>query len=156
MLNLCFAPISQALFPYLSQKYAKDAKSAISLHKKIMFYVVSVFGIISLVIIMTRNWFVPFMFGSEFASYSNLILILVPQLLLGIVNNFLGVQTLVAVGLQKEYSYCIFANIIVLLVSSFILCPILGAYGIALAAFVAEGVLSMMLFWNCKKRVWRS
>ena len=155
MLNLCFAPISQALFPHLSQKYSVDIKAAINLNKKIMIIVSGGFACICAVIMIARNWLVPLLFGEEYAAYANLILILGPQLVLGVINNFLGVQTLVAIGLKEKYSRCVIANVIVLLISNLILCPRFDAYGTALSALIAELALSVMLLWNCNKYVWK-
>ncbi len=156
MLNLCFAPIGQAFFPYVSQKYTKSAIEAIALVKKVLLFIVGVFSIICVGIMMLRNWLVPILFGSEYVSYSNLVLILAPQLILGIINNFLGVQTLVAAGFKDKYSHCVIANIIVLLGSNLLLCPRLNAYGTAFSALIAEAVLCVLLIIHCRKYVWQN
>lgn len=156
MLNLCFAPIGQALFPHISQKYTKSPAEATVLVRKVMLFVAGSFGVICASIMILRNWLVPILFGSEYVSYSNLILILAPQLILGIINNFLGVQTLVAAGFKDKYSHCVIANIMVLLGSNLLLCPRLNAYGTAFSALIAEAVLCVLLIIHCKKYVWQN
>ena len=104
----------------------------------------------------SRNWIVPLLFGAEYVDYSDLILILAPQLVFGIINNFLGVQTLVAIGLKEKYSRCVIVNIVVLLALNLLLCPRFNAYGTALSALIAELVLFFLLLWNCNKYVWKT
>ena len=155
MLNLCFAPISQALFPHMSQKYAADPKAAVRLCTKLMLVCTGVFSVICAVLMAARNWLVPLLFGEEYASGANLVLLLGPQLILGIINNFLGVQTLVAGGMKEQYSRCVLVNMAVLIASNLLLCPRLGEYGTAWSALLAEFVLTIVLVFNCSRLVWR-
>ena len=153
ILNMCFSPISQALFPYLSQCYSESYEKAISLVKKLMLSVVGLFGIICVLIVILRRTLISLLFGVEFTKYSNIILLLCPQSLLGIINNFLGIQTLVAMGYKEYYSKCILYSTLILVLLNFLLCPYFQLYGTALSSLITEATLSIMLLFILKKRV---
>lgn len=154
ILNLCFAPISQALFPYMSQRFAENKTQAIKLNSRLMAVFTGLFLGVCILIVFLRSWVVRLLFGQEYLEFSDLIMLLAPQVVLGITNNFLGVQTLVASGNSMRYSRCVMLNVIVLLIGNFLLCPAIGAYGTALSALFAEAILSVTLILNCCKYVW--
>lgn len=80
--------------------------------------------------------------------YSNSSMILAPLCLwfvLSVVNNFLGIQILVASGHQKEYSNAFLISAVMSIVLYFILGKLLGMFGIAFATFFAELALTILL-----------
>ena len=154
ILTLCFFPLSQALFPFLSQRFAKEEVSALMIQRKIGVIVVGFFCVIGLVITIGKDFIVLKFLGNEYIKYAQLIYFLIPQMILGIVNNFLGIQTLVAKGLQKKYTLCILLSVALIISMNFALCPLVGEYGTACAALVSEGVLTVSLFIMCRKYVY--
>ena len=113
-----------------------------------------VFIIMGIAVIVLRDFVVKLLLGSEYLPYSNLIIFMIPQMLFGILNNFLGVQSLVASGHQKQYSRAILISVAVLLVANLIMCPTLGIYGTTLATLISEVTLSLLLVYFCKKNYW--
>ena len=154
ILTLCFFPFSQALFPFLSQRFAKEEANALMVQRKIGIIVVATFSIIGLIIVLLKDIIVSNFLGNEYIKYSKLIYFLIPQMILGIVNNFLGVQTLVAKGLQSKYTFCILLSVTLIVAMNFVLCPIVGEYGTACAALVSEGALTISLYIMCRKFVY--
>ena len=67
------------------------------------------------------------------------------------INNFLGVQILVASGNQKRYSFSLIIGGISIILSNIILGHLYGIYGIAFAAVVGETILSFSLYYNIRK-----
>ena len=67
------------------------------------------------------------------------------------INNFLGVQILVASGNQKRYSFSLIIGGISIILSNIILGHLYDIYGIAFAAVVGETILSSSLYCNIRK-----
>lgn len=155
IMSLCFSPISQALYPYMSKRIASDKQSALNKQKKVFSSILLLFAVAGLACMGLRKWIVSLFLGIEYRRYANLILILVPQIILGILNNFTGVQTLVASGFQKLYSSSVLISMVVLLVMNLMLCPVIGAYGTAIAALMSEMVLAISLLRYCYVYVWK-
>lgn len=156
IMTMCFSPIGQALYPYMSKTFASDKKKAMSVQRKIFIPIMLIFVCLGIVVIIMRNIAVLILNGEEYLPYSNLVILMIPQMIFGIINNFLGVQSLVASGCQKQYSRAIIFSIAVLLSLNLILCPKFEIYGTATAALVSEIVLSVMLCYSCYKYVWKT
>ena len=154
-MTLCFSPIGQALYPYMSKQIVGDRKAAIKKQKQIFFPILIAFICIGLVVILLRKYVVSLLLGKDYLPYSNLVLIMIPQMIFGITNNFLGVQSLVASGHQKQYSISIMTSVCTLLISNLILCPRLGEYGTALSALISEVILTVLLSYFCKHYYWQ-
>ena len=91
------------------------------------------------------------MFGSEYVKYSIIIIPLVFQFLLGVINNFLGIQILVASGNQKKYSKSLLIGCIAIVLLNIVLGNFFEIYGIAVAATISELVLTIVLIRNFRK-----
>lgn len=154
IMTLCFSPIGQALYPYMSKSIVTNREAAIKKQKRIFVPIMGVFIIMGIAVIVLRDFVVKLLLGSEYLPYSNLIIFMIPQMLFGILNNFLGVQSLVASGHQKQYSRAILISVAVLLVANLIMCPTLGIYGTTLATLISEVTLSLLLVYFCKKNYW--
>lgn len=72
-------------------------------------------------------------------------------MILGVVNNFLGVQLLIPFGYQDIYSKLILADSILSLVLNIALGAVFGAMGVASAVAIAEAVLTVLLHFNLRK-----
>lgn len=154
IMTLCFSPIGQALYPYMSKQIVNDRKAAIKKQTKIFAPILILFFCIGLTVILLRNIVVSLLLGQEFTVYSDLVMIMIPQMLFGIINNFLGVQSLVASGYQKQYSNSIMVSVCVLLICNLVFCPRIGVYGTALSALISEVILTILLYYFCKRFYW--
>ncbi len=143
ILVMMFAPIGQAIYPFICRLYAEDVNKGIKFLKKVAgcFLCVCLIGVI--VMIISRHWLINFVFGEDYLSYADLIIPLAFWMLLSIVNNFLGVQTLIARGYQKQYSRCFLMSIIVLIILCLALGYVVGAMGAAIATLIGELVLAL-------------
>ena len=102
-------------------------------------------------IIVLRNQLISIAFGKSYLIYSIIIIPLVIWMLLSVINNFLGIQYLVASGNQKLYSQAFTISSLITVVLNVFLGLIYGIYGISIAAPIGEACLTILLFLNGKK-----
>lgn len=152
---LFFNPISQAIYPNISTEFNKSVGNGFRRIKKIATLVMPFFFIISIATMYFHRQIVQICFGSEYSNYSNILVPLCLWFLFSIINNFLGIQILVASGHQQEYSKAFFISTLAAIVMYIILGNLFNIYGIAIATFFAEITLTVILFIQIK-RIWRN
>ncbi|CDA16256.1 putative O-antigen/teichoic acid transporter [Clostridium sp. CAG:571] len=108
------------------------------------------FGIFSILIIVFNKIIINLLFGAEYSNYSIIVIPLVIQFLLAIVNNFIGIQMLVASGKQKNYSKAFAIGCMAIIVSNMLLGKLYGIYGVSIAAPIGEFVLTISLIFQLK------
>jgi PST family polysaccharide transporter len=145
ILTLFFSPISQVVYPHISIKFTKSDWNGIQTVKKIAFPILGIFVVIAGLIITFRATIINIAFGSEYALYANLIIPLIIWFVLGIANNFLGIQILVASGHQREYSKAFRVGVLAIVILNITLGYTFKMYGIAVAAMVSESILTVTL-----------
>lgn len=145
VLILFFGPISQALYPYISPKYLKSFKDGLTCIKKTMGFVLPFYAVAAVSIVLFRKYIIYYAFGREYVCYSIIIIPLLIWVILSVLNNFLGIQCLVASGHQKEYSQSFFVGAIIMAVLNVIMGYKWDIYGISLAAPIGEAVLTILL-----------
>ncbi len=148
-----FTPFLQALFPYISKQYNKSKNDGIDLLKKMMKFLMPAVFLATLFIIIFSKQLVGIIFGNKYIKGYKLLFYLAVWMFFGVLNNFLGIQGLVASGNQKSYSKAFFVGLIAILVSS----PILGYFfeslGVAIAVLFAEIILSLACLYYFRKKV---
>ncbi|MEG2410870.1 MAG: flippase [Erysipelotrichaceae bacterium] len=82
--------------------------------------------------------FIPFYLGEEFASVANVVLVLSPIIIAIALNSVLGVQLLVSIGHDKQYTVATTVGALSNMILNFILIPIYGVYGACVASIFAE------------------
>lgn len=151
VLTLLFAAIAQAIYPFMCNSFEVSFNNGLKNVRKYAIPVFSFFALGGLVIMVANNLIVRIAFGTEYAGSSTLLIPFVIWVLFGIINNFLGIQTLVASGHQKEYSTAFTISVMLMLGLMFILGKMFGAYGIAYASMISEMTLSAILFFFIRK-----
>ena len=104
VLSMFFYPISQALYPFNSANFKKGVNNGINSVKKICIPVFILFSFVAIIFIFFRRFAVNALFGSEYVNYSIIVIPLVVQFIFGMINNFIGIQILVASGNTKLYT----------------------------------------------------
>jgi Membrane protein involved in the export of O-antigen and teichoic acid len=145
LLSFAFAPIGQIIYPYVSPIYYRSFSEGQQKVKKIAKYILIPFVFGGIIIVVFSNPILSWLFGPEYAMYSAITLPLILWMLTSICNNFLGIQTLVAGGFFKQYSFAFNIGVVTMLLLNFLLGRIFNIYGIAWAAFISEFILSCML-----------
>lgn len=91
------------------------------------------FGLIGI-----ANNFVPLYLGEEFAEVTKVIYVLCPLILLTSYNSILGVQLLLAIKKDKQYTMATVIGAITNIVLNIILIPIYGIYGACITSLISE------------------
>ena len=143
ILVMMFAPLGQAIYPFICKLYADDVNKGVRTLKKIATVFMSACLIGVIVLIILRKWLVELVLGAEYVRHSVLTIPLACWLFLSIANNFLGIQTLVARGYQKQYSRCFLISIAFIVGLNLLLGYFYGAMGVAIATMIGELVLTV-------------
>lgn len=151
VLTMFFSPVSQAIYPFISREFANGEKEGKNCVRKIGIPIFVVFSILSLLIIAFNKVIINLLFGQDYSKYSIIVVPLVIQFLLAIINNFIGIQTLVASGKQKNYSKAFAVGCVAIVVSNLLLGKFYGIYGVSIAAPIGEFVLTISLIVQLKK-----
>lgn len=145
VLTLLFAAIAQALYPFMCNAFEVSFSNGLKNVRRYAIPVVSFFAFGGVIIVAANSLIVRIAFGFDYVGSSTLLIPFVIWVLFGIINNFLGIQTLVASGRQKEYSIAFTISVVVMLGLMFSLGKPFGAYGIAYASMISEMILSCLL-----------
>lgn len=151
LLTILWAPVSQVIYPYISKEFNVSWRKGVQFLQKIIVPIFTIYVMLGGGIIALNRPIVYLLFGKEYAKYSVLLIPMILWVLLGILNNFLGVQTLVASGYQKQYSICFTANMIILVSLTVILGRKYTIWGISYAAMFAEFLLFLLLLYEVVK-----
>lgn len=151
VLTLLFSAMGQTLYPKMCQLYSDSFSYGYKNVKKYGLPILSVFSIFGLLIIFANNFIVKIAFGDGYADYSLLLVPFIIWTLLGIANNFLGIQTLVASGHQKEYSRDFTISVVAMVILMLVFGNWWQAYGIAIASMCSELFLSLLLIRDVRK-----
>ena len=151
VLSMFFYPISQAIYPFNSSNFKNGFNYGINSVKKVCVPVFILFSFVSILIVMYRNLIVNILFGSDYINYSIIVIPLVIQFIFGMINNFLGIQILVASGNTKKYSQAFTIGCISIVVLNIILGKLFGIYGVSCAAAIGEFILTFSLLYNFMK-----
>lgn len=151
VLTMFFSPVSQAIYPYISKQFSYGHEKGINCVKKIGLPIFGVFAFLSFLIIIFNKFLINLLFGADYAKYSIIVIPLVVQFLFAIINNFIGIQSLVASGKQKNYSKAFTVGCIAIVLSNLILGKLYGIYGVGIAAPIGEFMLTISLIIQLKK-----
>lgn len=148
---LFFNPISQATYPDISAAFSKSKETGYKRVKKIAALVVPLFAGAAVIIALFHHPIVWLLFGDEYANNSIILVPLAAWFVLSVINNFLGIQILVASGHQKEYSNAFWVSAICSVILYVVLGKLWGLFGIAFSTCIAELLLTILLIFNVKK-----
>ncbi len=151
ILMLVWSPISQILYPISSQRFGASVDAGKQFVSKCRKYFLLLFSGIALIIALGAKPIIGLLYGEGYASRFFLVYPLLLWLLLGINNNFWGIQTLLASGHSKEYSKCFQISVAVMVVANIILIYLWGDFGAAIAPAISELFLSILLYFEIKK-----
>jgi len=151
MLTMLYAPIGQAIYPYVSQHYASSFVEGINIVKKISKFILPIVSITSLIIILGSKTIINIVYGSEYSANSYLLIPLICWMVLGILNNLLGIQVLVASGHLREYSTAFRIGVIAIVILNIVFGVFGKIYGVAIAAMLAELTLTIAIIFQIRK-----
>ena len=145
VLILFFNPISQALYPHISVKFAESFDIGRKSVRKAASYVMPVFALGGIIICLFREVIIRLAFGTEYLEYHVITIPLIIWMMLSVANNFMGVQFLVASGNQKCYSQAVTIGACITVGLNIVMGIMFDVYGVALAAALGELSLTVAL-----------
>lgn len=145
IIMLLWNPIAQIIYPITSKKILKSNIDGYSYIRKLKRYFIGLFGMISILVGFFAKTIIFVAFGEEYVSQFYIVYPLLGWMLLGINNNFEGIQTLVGSGHDKEYSKCFQIGAVGTVFLNFIFISIFGIDGAAIAPLISEGLLCILL-----------
>lgn len=148
---LAWTPISQVMYPISSKEMKKSFSHGRAFIRKIQipFVLLASFG--AIVISIFSSQIVKIAFGQEYVNYAYWIIPLLAWIVLAINNNFLGVQTLLGSGRDKEYSKCFQVGVVCTIVFNFVLIYLFGGNGACMAPLISELILGILLYREIRK-----
>lgn len=151
LLTAMYSPISQILYPYMSRMHKTSNAVAKTKITQTAVAILSLFGLAAIGIVFLRHFIVNVLFGSEYGPYSDLLIPLSIWMMLSILNNFLGIQSLVASGHLKEYSIAFNIGVIAIVISNLLFVKLWRLNGAAYASLVSEFILTVSLIIQVRK-----
>lgn len=153
ILVLLFSAVSQALYPHICKAFSVSNQQGMGLVKKYSKPVILLFVLMGAFIAILNKPIVRIAFGVEYEAYSLLLVPFTFWVVFGIINNFLGIQTLVASGNQSAYGRCMAISILLMIILMLGFSRIWRVYGVAIATLLSEMILTVLLAYNVKKHV---
>jgi len=147
-LAMLYAPIGQVIFPRSSQLFLSSFKEGKRKVLRLARLVMLAVAAVSVIFILFSHEIVLILYGEEFTPYAVLMTPLIGWLFLSILNNFLGIQILVASGHEREYSLAFRWAMVAIVLLSYILGTYFGGYGVAWATLLAELVLTVTTIYQ--------
>lgn len=148
LIIMAYTPFGQVLFPFISKKFDESFGNGLAIVKKIGSFITLMLLMLVGVVIFYSTPIVELLYGSEYSQYATVTIPLLIWSVLGILNNLMGIQVLVASGHKESYAK-IFQMIIFINISLNVgLGFWLGMYGVAFAALISETLLTILLFFK--------
>lgn len=151
LMMLAWMPISQVMYPIISKRMMQSFTEGEVFVNKLRKIFLLPFLLMAIFICLFAKIIVGVAFGQEYIGNYYWILPLMIWVILGINNNFLGIQTLLSSGYDKEYSQCFQLGVICTILFNLILILIFDGNGAAIAPAISEAVLAVALHFQIKR-----
>jgi PST family polysaccharide transporter len=144
----------QVIFPYLSNLFKNSFNSAVRFVKK---YIISgsflIFGV-TVVIFITAPWIIDIVLGPKYAASLPIFRILIFLPLIIFFSNAFGIQIMINLGFNKEFTKVVLSAGIISIILSFIIVPIYFEIGLAVIMLLVELIVSLgMLSFVLRKEL---
>lgn len=151
VLFLCWSPINQVLYPIFSREvsssYSSGKKQVFKIQRKALVF----FSVLVATLAVSARFLVSLLFGMEYIDYYYLVFPLLIWVLIGINNNFWGIQLMLGGGYDKEYRRCFNKSVVCTIIINICLVSRYGMLGAAWSPLLSEIVLSIMLYFGIKR-----
>ena len=147
MLSASLKPIFQTLYPYAVKLHQTDPRKAIRFNSSSLL-VAAVLGtpVVALCALFSET-IVGTIYGPAMIGHHHLLAIIVSWIFLGILNNFVGIQGLLAAGKDKAYSGGMWLSLLVALIGSFVFMES-EPYSHYVASSIAIGELTALALYS--------
>ena len=147
-----YSPISQSIYPLISQKMHMDIDTGLVFVKKVIFIVWTTMLIISMLLFFLSESIVHLLFGRNSQESILLLRIMAIVPFFVALSNILGIQIMLNLGLQRAFSQILFAAAVTGVCLNLVMVPTYEAVGSAVSIVVVEifVTVSMLLFLYVK------
>lgn len=144
--------VGTVIFPRIANSFNKGEQRNVEELLKLSFGAVNIiaFPMIVGIMVIGRPFSILF-FGSEFEGIEIVLGILSIELIFMGWSSILGNQFLVAINKTKGLTVSVFIASLILLISSFILIPILGATGASISSVIGEATIALVQLYYTSK-----
>lgn len=148
---MLWMPISQVLYPHISEKMSKSfidgEKYVLKMQKK---FIILFLALILILCVFSKT-VVSIAFGKEYLDYYYWIIPLSFWIIFAICNNFWGVQILLASGHDREYGRAFQISVCFTVLLNVLLIWKIKGLGASLAPLLSEILLSVLLIHEIRK-----
>jgi PST family polysaccharide transporter len=141
--------INLSIFPYMSEHFAKSREEGIALFKSVArLYIFCVFMLLAGGLLLGRYFFSMFFdatFVADLDEYIPVFYWLVGRIALLLANSYLGLQFFVANKCDRIYRDYYVVNMVVSFLACIVLAQWLGILGSAIAVFLGELVMFLLM-----------
>ena len=151
-----YTPIMQNLYPFFCKKYIESFDKGYQTVKKVGWIVLIFFTLFLLGIYLLRKPLIMIILGSEFLRYNQVIIPLAINFIFGIVDNFLGVQILVATGNEALYAKAFLLYSFISVTITVFLTKQYFVWGAAVANPLSAAIFTIILIcmvWHVKQKM---
>lgn len=145
-----FSPITQTLYPHISHALHESREKGVRLIIRYAKVVLSFTLFVVSLMIMLDTQIVRFVLGAEVVEYSYLLQLFSIWIFLGILNNFIGIQYLTALGQSKVYSKAFTIAAIVTFIIFILFSKIFSFDAIISGMIIGELVLTIIMLRTIK------
>lgn len=153
ILILLWTPITQVFYPISSQHFKSSFDEGIRFVKKAEKIFLPIFIVIALSVGVLGKFVISLLYGTEYTLYYYWLFPLLTWMVVAIANNFLGIQTLLGSGHDKEYGEAFQISICITISLNWLLTKFLGGLGAAFAPLLSEMALYLLLRWKTRALV---
>ncbi|MCS2150036.1 flippase [Scandinavium manionii] len=147
-------PISQALYPRINALMIKDKKQAFNTISVLLKVQGGGAFILSLLLCFLSSQIIYFMYGAAYTDSIPVMRVLSWLPFIVAISNVFGYQTLLALGLEKFFSYIVLIGAVIALVIIYPLVVYFQQLGAAVTILITELIVNqLMLFIILKKKI---
>ncbi len=148
------APLSNALYPRVNALFAEDAAKAYALVRKALYSMSAIMFAISAMLWVGAPWIVRIAMGPQYAPAVDVLRWMAFVPLLVSLNNVLGLQMMLPLGMKKKFSEILLASGVFNVALLVPLAIRLGAQGAAMSVLATEVLVTgCMALYLIRKRV---
>ncbi|WP_163070790.1 flippase [Priestia flexa] len=151
-----FSPFTQALFPYVSQKFNDSYNEGKSFLFKIGTVLITISVIMCLLLVLLGKFIITTLYGMEYSIHAYLFQWFAVWIVFSIINNILGIQFLIVIEKSQLYTTCFLISVIINLSLMILLTPIYDINAIVISILIGEIILSLLLIivaFNINKKI---
>lgn len=151
-------PISIAVYPYSSKAFLKEKNEMFTFFKKLSFFIIGTFFLISLMIFCFSEDIVWLLLGKEYTPGIKALQIMAFLPMVISVSNILGIQILLAKGLKDVFGRIVTMGAVFNMVIIYPLSAQEGIEGASFSVFTTELVITLLMLYKVYKLrlyIWR-